>query len=232
MVEVVNPNIVHEERATADPTAMFNLISARWSELITWFSSNGGSAQLPELVPFISRWQDFEKKWDDNSTIIGSTIWEPIGELDAASDNISKAESVAIRRGYVAPRLNVDTDGTVRRDTSEVGKPTGASSPVASPTATGPIVVVPKTQAPVPSAFQKAVAVVADAASNDPAKDRPKDPNFAPKALAVGALGLGTVAAVVSMKSDGARAGVAVVGTLATVAAGWFAFGPKEKGGA
>lgn len=58
----------------------------------------------------------------------------------------------------------------------------------------------------------------------------PTDPYLGVKIAGIGAIALGTVAGSIAAKSDGAKVGVAVGGTLFALGAAWFAFAPKPKG--
>ena len=66
-----------------------------------------------------------------------------------------------------------------------------------------------------------------DTAPKPPPAPAPPDPNFAPKAALVGGLALGTVAGALAVRSDGAKAGIAIVGTVVTVGAGFALLWPK-----
>jgi len=175
-------NVVNEERAAQDADVAYALINARWNELIPWYAANGSSPQFPELTEFIKSWRAFQKAWASKkawNTPIGFNWLDVVGyktpeeALAGAAQDVAMAESNAIRRNYVLPRLFIGEDGTVVRDASDVGKATGVLSPAASPLgspATGPRVTVTapatpslKTLHPVATRIDEAVPHLPDA---------------------------------------------------------------------
>jgi hypothetical protein len=134
-------------------------IQARWSKLLPWFAASGGSAQLPELMPFIASWHDFSTRWEDGKNLIGTSWFQPTDELGAAEHDISMAESNAIRRGYDPAR--------------------GVTSPLASPLgkpATNPQVVNVLTKRSLSVEQQHPVAVAIDNTVKGSILDSPTDP--------------------------------------------------------
>jgi rhodanese-related sulfurtransferase len=126
--------VINAEVAAKDTKAAFNLLEARWDELLTWL---GTSPNVPEIHSQIDAWKAFQKEWKD--------AWiKPDDKLN--SGDLTVAESNAISHGYVVPTMRIDpSTKAVSRDASETGKQTGRFSPpptTPKAAATGPKAVV------------------------------------------------------------------------------------------
>lgn len=226
-------NVVNEELAAKDPHVAYSLINARWNEAIPWFASNGGLQQFPEVSEFIKSWRDFSQRWSDSWSFFGSSFLQPTDELAAAAKNVASAESHLTRRGYTVPRLAIADDGSVALSAEEVGKSTGARSPSASPLGTppkGPDVTIkaPATPSeatlhPIAKTIDRIVPDLPFATKQD--KKSKSDPNVGIKIGAVAALSVATILTAATSKSDTARAGFALLGSVLTIATGALLFG-------
>jgi hypothetical protein len=194
----------------ADVRAAGDELERRWRSIFDF----GGLSKAPEIVDLQNDWIAFLPQWKtETSVLIVDDPDDLASRLWSRAAGEWKAEQMAAKHGF---KMNA---GPVEVPLAKSGflshtKTYDEHGKVKTDDWSGVAAPVAKVLIPLVGSDEDKKTI---------------DPNFAPKALAVGALGLGTVAAVVSMKSDGARAGVAVVGTLATVAAGWLAFGPTPR---
>lgn len=222
---IIDPSI---EKVT--PEMAKAILDRRWLELDSW----QGPYDIPELHGQRESWQRFKNDWD-----LGHAwyMWgkDPVDRLDSQASELAVAESNAGRHGYVTPRLKLDAYGKVDRDSSELGKPTGALSPPPKPSKPGgpnPVVAPPatpsfQTRHPIATAADQIAPSLPGAPKEGDAKG-PPDPYLPMKVGGIAAIGLGTIAGAIAAKGDGARVGIAVGGTLIAAFAAWLAFSPDS----
>jgi hypothetical protein len=221
----VIPGIVNGQRAEGNPIAAYKALSARWAELLGWYDANSGPLKMPELRSLIEFWKEFQKDWENKKsdmpipgafltpwTFWGAAVWalvrddHPVHRIIPQNGNLAVAESNAINHGYVVPAMIMKDDGNVTRDASDMGKRTGANSPLATSPheaakkqKTQPVVVKPLTGPTIEKLHPISTKIdrflPGGSKEKDDDDDKKKDPFLAAKLLGIG-VGAGLALAI------------------------------------